>query len=118
MTSICECIYTSVDIDVCMYVYTYDMYLCTYMVIHVLIFKMCVSVYVKEGLLQLVAQGAQHPRPRGGGDGQHGLGNFEEVVPGRVFGGPWDVVSTYNWAYNPTCNDKPISGVIRPVTSS
>ena len=21
-----------------------------------------------------------------------------------LLGGPWDLVTTYNWAYNPTCN--------------
>ena len=32
------------------------------------------------------------------------------VVPCRLLGGPWDLVTTYNWAYNPTYI--PLNGLI------
>ena len=39
---------------------------------------------------------------------------WDEKVTITVLGGPWDLVSTYNWDYNPTCNRgnpyKPIQG--------
>ena len=33
-----------------------------------------------------------------------GLNNDQCHVEAYILGGPWDLVTTYNWAYNPTYN--------------
>ena len=38
-------------------------------------------------------------------DGKGTLGqSVRSDVSGFLLGGPWDLVTTYNWDYNPTCN--------------
>ena len=58
----------------------------------------------------------EHPERAGGRKHDRGFGRRrgrQEIVPrgSRVqgeFGGPWDLVTTYNWDYNPVYNWFPL----------